>query len=462
MKSFRIEADSLGQREIPAGALYGINTLRGAENFAISPRKIGDEPALVSALGSIKWAAARTNCDIGVLDSEIADAIGQACQQIVAGQHNDQFIVDMLEGSGGTSINMNANEVIANGALRVLGRATGDYGYIHPNDHVNLGQSTNDVVPAAVKLAIYAESGRLIEALDRLSGALKTKANEFSDILRTGRTCLQAAQPMMLGQAFQGYSSVVERAAKKLTNARRNLLTLPLGGTAIGTGLGCSAGYREHIFEHLSEILGVTVSAPDNLFDGMQNADEFGRFSSEVRVAAEVLGKIAADFIILSSAPNSSLAEIVLPAVQAGSSIMPGKINPVMPIMMQQAAFAAIGNDTAVSIACLSGQLEINHFEPVIASRVLDTLCLLTRGSHLFTEKCIAGIQANREQSLKNLMDSSALSTVFVPVLGYEKTSKIVKNSIREGKSFVSVAVEMDLLSSNEINEALRKSTEYQ
>ncbi len=460
--SSRNETDNLGEREVPNGALYGISTLRGSENFCVSNRAIGDEPELTSALAQIKWAAAKTNQTLGVIDPEVAIAIGAACQEITSGEHDHQFIIDMLEGSGGTSINMNANEVIANRATQILDGNHAKVGRVHPNDHVNLGQSTNDVVPSAVKLAAYAKSGPLVDALHKVSQALREKEVEFADVLRIGRTCMQAAQPMMLGQAFGGYASGVERAATSIENARRSLLVLPLGGTAIGTGLGCAPGYRERVFIHLSNLLGVEVTAPENMFDGMQNSDGFARFSSEVRVAAEVLGKIASDLVLLSSGPNSGLGEILLPAVQAGSSIMPGKINPVIPMLMQQVTIAVVGNDVSVSLACLQGQLEINHFEPVIASRLYDSIDMLTNSSNIFAGKCITGVRANREQSLKNLMDSSALATAFVPILGYENTSRIVKDAVRDKKPFVRVAIELGLLDEDDVSEALRKSTAYQ
>lgn len=458
----RVERDSLGEREIPAGALYGISTLRGAENFNISHRKIGEEPAFVGALATIKRASAAANAEIGALDQDKAEAIVAACDEIIGGRHHDQFIIDILEGSGGTSINMNTNEVVANRALQLLGSEPGDYGRLNPNDHVNLGQSTNDVVPSAVKLAVHAKAGGLIAALDHLAGALAGKASEFDDVLRIGRTCMQAAQPMMLGQAFGGYQAVVARVSGQLSVASNGLLCLPLGGTAIGTGLGCAPGFREAVFRHLADYLGKEVSPPGNMFDGMQNSDTFARVSSEARIAGEVIGKIASDLIILCSGPNSGLGEIHLPPTQAGSSIMPGKVNPVMPIMMQQVAFALIGNDASVSLASLEGQLEINHFEPIIASRMFESIDLLTRSSRLFADKCIAGIAANRDQSLKNLMDSSALSTAFVPQLGYAETARLVQQSIREQRPFVQTVIESGLLAESEVLESLRSSTQYQ
>ncbi len=456
----RLETDNLGQRTLPDGALYGINTQRGLENFDISSARISKTPELIQALVAIKKAAARANLEIGVLNPDKARAIIAACDEVLAGDHRDQFVVNLLEGSGGTSINMNINEVIANRALILLGRALGEYDYIHPNDHINRGQSTNDVLPSAVKLALHDKCQVLIAALDDLATALNHKAHDFAHVLKIGRTCMQAAQPMTLGQEFGGYATAVERSARMIQNMVDRMLVLPLGGTAIGTGLGAAPGYLDAVYRHLSADIGKPVSPAENLFDGLQNSDGFARVSSEIRIAAEVLGKICLDLIILSSGTKSGIGEIRLPAVQSGSSIMPGKVNPVLPMMMQQITYAVVGNDAAVSLASLGGQLEINHFEPVIASRLFDSIDLLSRGTRIFTEKCIPGITAQEEQALENLLGSSALATVFVPQLGYAKTSQIVKKAEANGQSFVDVAVEMGLLDRNQILDQLHRATQ--
>lgn len=461
MTNTRTETDSLGEREVPVDALYGINTLRGVENFEISPLKIGNEPAFVRALAVIKKAAARANVELSALDKTRGAAIDQACDEILAGEFDRYFIVDMLEGSGGTSINMNANEVIANRALQLLGHEPGRYDRLHPNDHVNMAQSTNDVVPAAVKLAVHEKSTDLTAALERLADALQVKAQEFSQVLKIGRTCMQAAQPMTLGQEFGGYAAAVRRVRKKIEDVIEDLLVLPLGGTAIGTGLGAGPGYRDLVYHHLSTILEKPVRPAADMFDGMQNADSFARVSSEFRIAAEVIGKISLDLIIMSSGTKSGIGEVRLPAVQSGSSIMPGKINPVLPMMMQQVAYAIVGNDAAVSLASLGGQLEINHFEPVIASRLFDSMDLLTRGSRIFADNCVSGISANEEQALENLLASSALATVFVPEFGYSKVSEIVRNAEAEGKLFVDVIVDMGLLTRDQVIGALYNATQY-
>jgi len=459
MPNNRTESDSLGQRDLPAACLYGVSTLRAIENFAISSRVIGDEPEFIRALAQIKSAAAAANRDLGVYERQIADAIIKAADEVIAGEHADAFPVDMMEGSGGTSINMNINEVLANRALDLLGNGRGQYKIVSPNDHVNSGQSTNDVVPSAVKLAVHQKAAYLLAALDELAAALQAKAKEFDGVLKIGRTCMQAAQPMRLGQAFGGYAAAIRRLRGKLACDCDDLLVLPLGGTAIGTGLGSAPGFRPLLYANLQYITGKPVTPAEDMFDAMQNADAFARVSSEIRITAEVIGKIAADLILLSSGANSAVGEIQLPAVQPGSSIMPGKINPVIPMLMQQVAFAVVGNDTGVSLAALNGQLEINHFEPIIASRLFDSIDLLAKSTRIFTQSCVAGIIANSEQSLKNLMDSSAMATVFVPQLGYAKTSELVKLSVKEKRPFVQLAIERGLLSKDQVLSTLQDCT---
>jgi len=456
--AMRKESDALGEVTLAGDCLYGINTARGRENFAISHSTLHDNPAFIRGLARVKKAAALANCGLGALPQDVADAVIKACGEILEGRHHEHFVIDMLEGSGGTSINMNANEVIANRALQIVGAPLGHYRRVHPNHHVNMGQSTNDAVPTALKLAVFEETQAFLRALDGLGASLAAKSIEFSDVLRLGRTCLQSAQPMTLGQAFGGYAAAVARSRDMAAGAADHLLVVPLGGTAIGTGLGAMPGYRDAVLRNLAEITGWSISGPDDLFDGMQNADAFARISSELRTAADILGKIASDLVILSSGPTGGIGEIVLPAVQAGSSIMPGKINPVLPMMMQQVAFAVTGNDLAVSMAVLQGQLEINHFEPVTASRLFDSLCLLTNATRLFTERCIDGIAANREASLRHLMESSALATIFVPKLGYDATTALVKESLRQGRPLSALAVESGLLTEGAVAASLYRS----
>lgn len=441
-------------RELPDGALYGLATLRAAQNFNISNRHLGDEDAFVRAIAQIKMAAAAANADLGVITSDQAQAIDMACVEIIDGEHRDQFIVNMFEGSGGTSINMNLNEVIANRGLQIMGFRLGDYRHLHPNDHVNAGQSTNDVVPSAIKIAVIEKSRALNASIDHLASAFRQKSEQFASVLKVGRTCMQAAQPMTLGQEFSGYAAGLNRASAKCVQVVQDLYVLPLGGTAIGTGLGAHPKFQHAVLGRLSDQIGATFHAPDNPFDAMQNADALARVSAELRTVADLIGKISMDLIILSSGP-SGVGEIRLPAVQAGSSIMPGKVNPVLPIMMQQVAFAVHGNDATISLASLNGQLEINHFEPITALRLFEAMDLLTHGCRLFADRCIAGIAAHEDRAFQNLANSSALASAFLPSLGYTEVSRIAHEAEHANVSFGDALVQRGLVDRDEIRSAL-------
>lgn len=453
-QKFRTENDFIGECRIPINVLYGIQSLRGAENSSISGRVLGDETELVIATAEIKMASARANMELGVISKEQEQAIVSACREIIAGKHHDAFIIGMLEGSGATSMNMNFNEVIAN-----LGKVLSGIDTLHPNDHVNISQSTNDVMPSAIKLAAYRMCDELLIGLEALCHALDEKATSFEDILHLGRTCLQDAQPMTLGQVFSGYASLVRRQIRNIETTRQDLLTMPLGGTAIGTGLGAPKGYIPVVFGHLRSITGLPVTPADNIFDAMQNADTFARFSSELKVAAVAIGKIANDLIILSSGPNGGFSELILPSIQAGSSIMPGKVNPVLPQMMCQIGFAVAGNDTCIAMATQQGQLEINAYEPVTASRLFDSLRMLGQSCQLFAEKCITGIEANTTRNEQNLSNSSAISTAFVNTLGYAQVAELVHQSQHRGKPFSELAIEQELVDKVGYEKVLRDST---
>ncbi|GAB1201871.1 hypothetical protein APSETT445_000463 [Aspergillus pseudonomiae] len=454
----RVEKDSLGQVELPPEVLYGINTYRSLENFTLSGRTITTWPEFIYAFATVKQAAARANGEIGDLTAEQADAIYAACEEIKLGKHDAHLVVDMLEGSGGTSTNMNMNEVIANVAAKRSGRALSDYSFIHPNDHVNLGQSTNDVVPTAMKLAVYHAMAEALRTLRQLADAFSTKREEYSSLLRLGRTCLQDAQPMTLGQAFGGYEAAVRRHTDQLDTIRSQFLTVPLGGTAIGTGFGSSPGYKAAVFRHMSLLFDTEIQPSNNAFDGMQNMDACARLSGELRNTANTLWKIANDLIILSSGPSGGINEVTLPSVQAGSSIMPGKVNPVIPIAVCQVAFAIAGNDTAVAMACQQGMLEINHFELLVCDRLLDSIRLLAGAAGIFSRRCIEGLTANEDVSRKHLRASSALATALVPTLGYAQTSTIVCAALAERRPFLDVVVEKGLLTEDEIMSAIELS----
>ena len=455
----RVESDYLGTVGIPADALYGVNTVRGVDNLTVSNRSIGSEREFVRALAFCKWAAALANRDLGVIDDAQCQAIVRACGELADGKHDAFMIVDFLEGSGGTSSNMNANEVVANRAQQLLGGKPGTYDRVHPNDHVNRSQSTNDVYPTAMKIAAHALMAPLIGEVNALAASLRRKAVEFADVLHLGRTCLQDAQPMMLGQLFEGYAALAERLGPELERVRGDLKALPLGGTAIGTGFGAPKGYKARVYAHLAEITAVDFRPAGNAFDAMQNLDTFTRVSAELRTCATSLGKVASDLILLSSGPNGGIAELELPAVQAGSSIMPGKINPVVPMSMVQIGFAVVGNDVCVAQANQAGQLEINHFEPVVADRLYDSIHLLRNGIRLFREKCIDGIRANAPANERHLLDSTAIATALIPKLGYSKVSTMVREAAAENLRLLDVLEERGLLARDEAIRLTREST---
>ena len=455
----RLEQDYVGEVQIPADKLYGVNSVRGFENLTVSPLTVAHYSAFRDAFAQCKWAAALANLECDVIQSAQAEAIAKACQSVIAGECDDSLIVDLLEGSGGTSTNMNFNEVIANRAQQLLGHSAGNYEIVHPNDHVNISQSTNDVYPAALKIATHTMLAELINQVCLLADVFESKAGQFANILHLGRTCLQDAQPMRLGQLFGGYASLTRRLAEELVAVRDKLRTLPLGGTAIGTGFGAPAPYRAAVYRHLGTITKVEYLAPANPFDAMQNMDVFGRVSGELRTCAAALAKIAADLTKLSSGPVAGLGEIKLPEAQAGSSIMPGKVNPVLPMSMIQLSFAVIGNDVAVAQAVQYGELEINHFEPVVASRVFDSITLLTQGIERFRLKCVAGIQADEARNLAHLTDSMAVATALVPRLGYAKVSKLARQSVNEGRSLLAIMAETGVMTEAEAMAAIEKAS---
>lgn len=458
MPQTRTEIDTLGEVYLPADALYGANTWRGVQNLGLSGRKLADEPAFAKAFAQCKMAAALANRDLGVLKPDLAQAIVAACQEVINGQHIEHLVVDLLESSGGTSSNMNFNELIANRAQQLLGMPLGRYDHIHPNDHVNRSQSTNDVYPSAMKIATHARMAGVIGQLEALAGAFAAKAEEFRDVLHLGRTCLQDGQPMYLGQAFGGYAALTRRLADTLRTVRLQLLYLPLGATAIGTGLGSAPGYKKAVFTHLSSITGVQFSEAEDPFDAMQNMDAFSRVSAELRTVATSLGKVAADLILLSSGPHGGIAEVQLPAVQAGSSIMPGKVNPVIPMGVVQIGFAIVGNDTCVAQCIQAGQLEINHFEPAVLSRVFDSLTLLENGVHLFCEKCIRGLQANSTQGEAAVLNSSAIASSFLEQFGYNTVSAVVKKAAHNNRPFLTEMQHQELITIDDARELVRQA----
>lgn len=456
----RVESDYLGPVNIAIDNLAGVHTERGLTNLSVSGHRVGDVREFVRAFALCKWAAALANRDLEQITNTQAEAIVSACQEMASGALDRFLVIDLMEGSGGTSTNMNVNEVIANRAQQILGRSVGTYDVVHPNDHVNRSQSTNDVYPAAMKIATHAMLGPVAEEMSLLAASLRKKAKEFVDVLHLGRTCFQDAQPMTLGQSFLGYAALAARLSARLAAARTELLALPLGGTAIGTGFGSPAGYKSRLFEHLAAISGVPFMASSEPFDGMQNLDTFCRISGELRTAAGAIAKVASDLILLSSGPQGGIGELELPPVQAGSSIMPGKINPVLPMSMVQIGFAVLGNDVCVAQASQAGQLEINHYEPVVAARLFDSINLLVNGLGLFREKCIEGLKANRETNESHVLRSSAVATALVPRLGYSKVSSLVREAAAENRSFIDLLEERGIMDIQEARSLIRKSAE--
>ena len=442
----RTDHDSLGGIEIPAGALYGPATARAQLNFDISSRRLGDFPFFVEGLAAVKAAAALANAEVGVLDQETATAIVQAADEMAAGILSADLVVDMFEGSGGTSINMNVNEVLANRSAQILGGPLGIYDRVHPNDHVNRCQSTNDVIPAAIKIGCRGALAGLDAELKGLEVAFSERAEAFRSILRVGRTCLQDAQPMTLGQSFGAYSALMRRLVQAVGARADELLALPIGATAIGTGFGSAPGYAPAFYRHLTARTGEPYVRADNLFDALANSDVFTRLSGEMRTVATSMAKIANDFILLSSGPAAGLGELRLPKVQPGSSIMPGKVNPVVPMAICQLGFTITGYDVVVSAASQQGQLEINPYEPVIAFHLFEAIRILTNGMRLFRTRCVVGVEPDAARMETLLHESSAIATALLPSIGYDATSRLVQRASREGKTFTELAVSEGLL----------------
>lgn len=427
--NMRLESDSVGTLEVPADAYYGVQSLRGSRNFNITNRRM--HPELICSLAKVKKAAAITNERAGLLEPEVSAAIQQACDEIIAGQWHEQFILDPIQGGAGTSANMNANEVIANRAGELLGCPLGSYEKVHPNDHVNMAQSTNDVFPSSGKITIHELLHRTILQLNRLEAALMAKAIEFDDIIKVARTQLQDAVPMRLGQSFQAYASAVSRDIRRLKMVMEDMAEVNMGGTAIGTGINASPYYIKHIAANLSAVCGYHIVSAPNLIDATQNLDSFVLVSGIVKTCAVSMSKIANDLRLLSSGPKTGVAEINLPAKQNGSSIMPGKVNPVIPEVVSQVAFNIIGNDTTVTMCAEAGQLELNAFEPVLFYNLFSSIESLGLAAATFTDNCIVGITANREHCRELLEQSLVVVTALCPYLGYKKAAHLANEALR-------------------------------
>ncbi|HEU4570147.1 MAG TPA: aspartate ammonia-lyase [Gemmatimonadales bacterium] len=451
--STRIEKDPLGEKAVPADALYGIQTLRAAENFPISGLR--PLPAFVDAMIWIKRSAALTHKETGRLEARLADAIVQAADEVLAGQHRDQFIVDPYQAGAGTSHNMNCNEVLANRANELLGAARGAYAPVHPNDHVNMAQSTNDTIPTAMRLSALALLPGLLTALDTLAAAFLAKGKAFDGIIKSGRTHLQDATPIRLGQEFTAFGHTVARHRAKIEQAAGYLRELGIGGTAVGTGLNAEPRYPELMVKHLQAVSRLQLSAGADRVQMMQSMGDIATFSGAVRAYVLDLSKIADDIRLLASGPRTGLAEILLPAVQPGSSIMPGKVNPSIAEMVNQVCYQAIGLDTTVAMAAKAGELELNVMMPVITHNVVLMCTILTNASRVFAERCVEGIEADAAMCAHWLERSPALVTALAPKIGYAESAKLAKEAIATGLTVKELVVKKGLLQGKELEEVL-------
>jgi aspartate ammonia-lyase len=449
----RIEKDLLGERDLPDEVYYGIHTLRASENFPLSGYKV--HPMLIMALALIKKAAAEVNAELGFLDAQIAQAITQAADEVYRGQFSEQFIVDALQGGAGTSTNMNINEVIANRANELLGGKLGEYQFIHPLNHVNMGQSTNDVYPTALKMAAIWLLKPLSEACAQLQECFQEKEMEFAGIIKVGRTQLQDAVPITLGQEFSAYAQAIARDRWRLYKVEERLRQVNLGGTAIGTGLNADKHYIYKVNDRVRKFAKIGLARAENMIDATQNADVFVEVSGLIKTLAVSLGKIANDLRLLASGPAAGFAEINLPQQQAGSSIMPGKVNPVIPEAVNQVAYHVMASDMAVTMAAQAGQLELNAFLPLIAHHLLGNIELLTNCLHMFTEKCVKGITANRERCQAYVDNSLAIVTALVPYIGYDAAAEAAKTAQISRKPIRQVIMERNCLSEAKLNEIL-------
>lgn len=454
--SYRKEQDLIGVRNVPKNAYYGIQTLRAMENFQdITGVSISHFSNLINALVMVKSAAAQANQSLGLLNGKKADAIVYACQKVLDGSLHEQFTVDIVQGGAGTSTNMNANEVIANLGLEYLGFKKGEYQYLHPNNDVNQSQSTNDVYPTAVRLAIVIASQELISSIDKLQKSLAKKADEFAEVMTMGRTQLQDAVPMSLGQAFGAFSTTLMKEIDNIKRVGALLCEVNLGGTAIGTGLNAPRGYSELVIEKLALISGLNLKSAGDLIEATSDMGAFVSFSGVLKRLAIKLSKISNDLRLLSSGPRAGFNEINLPAMQPGSSIMPGKVNPVIPEAVNQVAYLVIGYDLSVTMAAESGQLQLNAFEPVIAMSILQSIRILNVVMDIFDNKCISGITANKERCASLVENSISLVTILNPIIGYEAASRLAKEALESGASVVELVKRDKIISDDVLREVL-------
>ena len=452
----RVEHDLLGDRKVPAEAYYGVHTLRAVENFPITGTPISIYPDLIRALAQIKLAAAKANEQLGLLEAPLAQAIVAACQEVIAGKLHEQFVVDVIQGGAGTSTNMNANEVIANRALEIMGHAKGEYQHLHPNQHVNMSQSTNDVYPSALKLATYVGIFRLVDALAYLRRTFERKAEEFKDVLKMGRTQLQDAVPMTLGQEFSTYAVMLGEDEERLKEAALLIREINLGATAIGTGINAHPDYAPLVCRLLAETSGVPVITAPNLVEATQDCGSFVQLSGVLKRVAVKLSKTCNDLRLLSSGPRAGFGEINLPPRQAGSSIMPGKVNPVIPEVVNQIAFEVIGNDQTVTFAAEAGQLQLNAFEPIIAHSLFKSVTHLRQGCLTLADRCVDGITANRDALRARVENSIGIVTALNPYIGYASATSVAAEALESGKGVAEIVLARGLMSRAELDDVLR------
>lgn len=449
----RVESDSIGSLCVPENAYYGVQTMRAKKNFHISGQRMNSE--FIVSLAQIKKAATLTNRNTGDLNARIANAVIAACEEIIDGKLHDQFIVDPIQGGAGTSANMNANEVIANRAVELLNGVKGDYTVVHPNDHVNMSQSTNDVFPTAGKLTVLKLLPGLLKQLKRLVDALEDKAAEFDDVIKMGRTQLQDAVPIRLGQEFSAYACVIKRDILRLNRTAEEMRIINLGGTAIGTAINADSAYLSNITANLQKVSGTQLKLAENMIDATQNLDSFVSMSGTLKICAVNLSKMGNDLRLLSSGPRTGIMEINLPAMQNGSSIMPGKVNPVIPEVVSQVAFSVIGNDCAINMAAEAGQLELNAFEPILFHRLFESIKSLEGAVTTLVDNCVSGITANREICRSHLNNSVGIVTALSPYIGYGKAAKVAKESLRTGVPVAKIVEQRELLPKEQLEALL-------
>ncbi|WP_182007362.1 aspartate ammonia-lyase [Priestia aryabhattai] len=448
-QNVRIEKDFLGTKEVPTYAYYGIQTLRAVENFPITGYQI--HPELIKALGIVKKAAALANMDVKRLYEGLGSVIVKAADEVIEGKKDDYFIVDPIQGGAGTSINMNTNEVIANRALELLGHPKGSYSELSPNSHVNMSQSTNDVFPTAIHIATLNLLEKLLKTMSEMQSVFQEKAQQFDHIIKMGRTHLQDAVPIRLGQEFEAYSRVLERDMKRIKQSCEHLYEVNMGATAVGTGLNADPRYIECVVRHLAHISELPLRGADHLVDATQNTDAYTEVSASLKVCMINMSKIANDIRLMASGPRAGLAELILPARQPGSSIMPGKVNPVMPEMINQVAFQVIGNDHTICLASEAGQLELNVMEPVLVFNLLQSISIMNNAFHAFTDHCLRGIEANEGRLKEYVEKSVGIITAVNPHIGYEVAARIAREAILNGKSVRELCLQYDVLTEDEL-----------